>query len=370
MDKTQVFLNKYNNSKLKAELLQTAPFFSTLIVKYIAAVCSKLTVTNQFIENLLKTKINFIKRDNNNPQSSSLIEDFGENLDKNNKQMKFYFFDENILTHQIPDGLTDSEITMFKIKAYINICTLIHELNHSTGIEGFYKLEQDKSFKPANIEERKRLLDEDFVYRKKSGFDVCREKRGERHISIVEDLLCEATTDVLAHKILNLPEFDDIKYVNIEGTRKHINIPYSYEPISTIILLYSYIDSDIFNTYFTNNVTAKIKSSWSEIRKISKNICLCCNKLLNVEDKNSEEFANLFENIIVEANNIIKYFYSAAQGNNITQKRKNYIINDLQNCFTSKKFWLNTFRIENTELVEKALNKLLTLEELEGVDTV
>ena len=368
MDKVEIYLNKYKNSKLKAELLETAPFFSELIEKYIVAVCSNLIVTNQFINSLLKTKFNFLKKEKDSPNSN-----FKELISKDSgifeKTLNLYYYNEKILYNQMPEGLTDEEITNYKYQVCKNICSFIHELNHCTGIDGFYKL--DKTFKPISLSERKKIVDSDsgYVYRKKSGFYIERFSKTKSLKAIVDDLLYEATTEVIAHKLLNLSVFDDIKYINDNGERKDsYNIPWGYEPLSTIILIFSFINPKIFSSYYTNNVTAKVKRTWDEILNVAKNFCLCYNNMKECKDKSGEEYNKLINEAVCEINKIIKYFYEVAKSDKVSEKRGEKIIRELGACLTNKNFWKKiVFWNTNEEIVDNALENLTTLEELGDV---
>lgn len=363
MNKTSIFLDKFHGSKLEDKLKNTAPFIITLIEKYIKTVCEKFNVNNQFIQNLLETKFEFTKYENDTINSKShLCENFNKNLELTEKTLHFYYFFDELLQNKLPSTSNQNEIDKFKILAYQQISELIHELNHATGLNRFCKL-CDGKYIPLDKKETKLLLQTDFVYREKSGMAIERYSKSTSQKSIANDMLYEALTEVLAHNVLNSSNFDDIQYVNVNSKRKDsYSLPFSYEPFSTAIILFSYLDENVFSQYFDKSKVTKENDIWDDIFRLVRPLCFSFYDLKNLEQEDNVE--NLLNELVKNINELINYFYSSLLSKNLGDRNKSDIAFEIENSLTNKEFWKNCIDFIDEQAVSTALENLTSIEDI------
>ncbi len=316
-------------------------------------------IDNQFIRNLLNIKFEFIEYKDKYKVTDSrthLFEFFGEHLDKIEQTISFYCFNEELLQNKLLQTDNLEELNKYKMLCYEQIIELIHELNHATGFSRFCKL-SDEKYIPINKQERKTLIENDFVYREKSGIIIGRCLKTGSQKSIAKNLLYEALTEVLSHNIMNSPNFDDIQFLNINSKRKNsYSLSFSYEPISTIILLFSYLDENLFSAYFSSSNQKKTQNIWNNVYEIAQPLCFSYYDLkhLNPNDNLEELLKTLVQNI----KEIINYFNNALHNEKLSEKNQHKIAFEIENSLTNKKFWQNSFYFLDNELLSKALENL------------
>ncbi len=359
MNKVDLFLDKYYKSELKKDLDKRGPFISMIIERYIKTVCENFSVSNQFINNLLKIKFEFIHKDK--AKCSQLCEDFGKHLDKNEITMSIRYLDEDYLNYDLKDGLDRK----YKLQAYKFLIETIHELNHALGFGEFCKLENNE-YISLNKKEIKTLLENKFVYRLKSGFSIHRYSKEHKETAVEHDLLYEAYTEVLAHVIANSKYFNDINYVNINSWRVNsYSISFGYEPISSLVIMFSYIDKQIFANYFSTPSITKNVAYYTDIEKMVLPICTIDFKLDHKDDliKTDKSYSEaiLLTELVDKINNLIEYFKNKLLDSSLDEIQKKSIQFEIKNSLLNKNFWFNCYNNLDSNLLTSAFDNLTNL---------
>ena len=261
MKKVELFLEKYNNSKLREKIKNVSEFLDVLVQKYIIAVCNQFPVDEKCIDNLLRIEDFTVEpiEIGGKGHAGALSADFDEKTFSLHYELKFSpNIDISFLENGVPNNLAENEIDYYKREAARNIVVFLHELTHAIGYIKFLKYDEvKKGYVDLSKED---VAKEDYTYYVErggliTGRTVVHGKEMIKGTNLNNNYLYEALTEFVAHNVLLDEAFKDLQYLHLStGEIDPYSILWTYSPFVNIIFALNCLyDNAYAIAYFTGD---------------------------------------------------------------------------------------------------------------------